>query len=268
MLSRSNYINSPVEIKFEILRLFKKNDRLIIFDIGACEGEDSIRYSKLFPNSTIYAFEPRADNFKKGGEMIKQYNRKNILLFNIALSDKNGTAEFYLSEGEPGQLKNDENWNYGNKSSSLLPPSEELKKHTAWLNFKNKTIVETKRLNEFVKEKNISTIDFMHIDVQGAELMVFEGAGDYLKNIKVVWTEVEAVKLYENQPVKRDIEKFMIKNHFINIYDTVNEIAGDQLYVNLNFFSREKINILIRARKRAAQINKFKSFLKFLRPAG
>lgn len=67
------------------------------------------------------------DNLTIGKESIKKYKRQNIVLENIALSNENGTAEFFLSEGEPGDLKNSEEWDFGNKSSSLLPPSEEMK---------------------------------------------------------------------------------------------------------------------------------------------
>ena len=48
MLTRESYINSPVEIENELLHFFNKKEPLIIFDIGACEAEDSIRYSDLF----------------------------------------------------------------------------------------------------------------------------------------------------------------------------------------------------------------------------
>lgn len=263
MLTRESYINSPVEIENELLHFFNKKEPLIIFDIGACEAEDSIRYSDLFPKSVIYAFEPRIDNCEKAKELIKQYNKSNIVFENIALSNKNGIADFYLSEGEPLDLKNNEFWNYGNKSSSLLPPSEELKKHIAWLSFKEKMEVKTQRLDDYVKEKNVSAIDFIHIDVQGAELMVLEGAGDFLSKIKIIWMEVEAVQLYKDQPLKNDIEKFTKSNQFINILDTVNKVSGDQLYVNKNYFSDIKINALLAARKRKNRIAKIKSFLKF-----
>lgn len=238
---KADFIESPLEIEFELLNLFNKNDSLIIFDIGACEGEDSIRYANFFPKSTIYSFEPHTDNYAKAKKLIQQYNKSNIIFENVALSDKNGVAEFYLSEGHPTHLKNSEEWNFGNKSSSLLSPSDELKKNFSWLQFNRKTEVTTVRLEDFVSQKKIESIDFAHIDVQGAELMVLAGAGAFLSQIKAIWLEVEAVELYSNQPLKNDVEFFMQKNKFINILDTVNETAGDQLYVNLFFYSEERI---------------------------
>ena len=263
MFNRDHYINSPIEIESELLLLLNKEQVKIVFDIGACEAEDSIRYSLLFPKSTVYAFEPRKDNLAIGQESIKKYNRSNIVLENIALSKENGTAEFFLSEGEPGDLKNSEAWDFGNKSSSLLPPSDEMKKHTSWLQFNNKIVVETMRLDLYVKNKHVEEIDFVHIDVQGAELMVLEGAGDFLTKIKLIWMEVEAVELYKNQPLKNDVEQFMKKNNFVNVLDTVNEVAGDQLYVNSNYFSKEDISKVRAFRNKSGIVATIKSFFKF-----
>ena len=240
MLTREKFINSPIEIEFELLHLLDKNAALTIFDIGACEAEDSIRYSNLFPHAKVYAFEPRPDNCAKAVELIKNYKKQSIYLEQLALSNQNGKATFYLSEGQPETIKDTKNWDYGNKSSSLLPPSEEMKKHTEWLQFKNKIEVETMKLSDYVFKNKISSIDFAHMDVQGAELMVLEGAGNFLSKIKIVWLEVEVVELYKDQPLKNVIEQFMERNEFTNVLNKVDAISGDQLYVNRNYFSSEK----------------------------
>ncbi len=260
MFNREKYINSPIEIESELLFLLDKNMVKTVFDIGACEAEDSIRYARLFPASTVYAFEPRVDNLNIAKVSIAEHQCSNIVLENIALSNANGTAEFFLSEGEPGDLKNSEEWDFGNKSSSLLPPSDEMKKHTAWLKFNKKTEVETRRLDQYAGSKNIKHIDFAHIDVQGAELMVLEGAGEFLSQIKLIWMEVEAVELYKHQPLKNDVEVFMKKNNFTNILDTVNSVAGDQLYANLNFFDSNKIKAFSKARNKKIRLKKIRSF--------
>ncbi len=261
--NRESYINSPIEIEAELRLLLDCEKVKTVFDIGACEAEDSIRYSLLFPNATVYAFEPRADNLAIGRASIKKHQRNNIVLEGLALSDKNGTAEFFLSEGEPGDLKNSAEWDFGNKSSSLLPPAEEMKKHTAWLQFNKKTEVPTQRMEDYAKNKTIDGVDFAHIDVQGAELMVLQGAGSFLNRIKLIWMEVEAVELYKNQPLKSDVEAFMKKNNFINLLDTVNAVAGDQLYANLNYFKDDRLAAFRKAQKRKAFKTRLRSFFKF-----
>jgi FkbM family methyltransferase len=235
-----------------------------VFDIGACEAEDSIRYSRLFPQAAVYAFEPRTDNLAIGKESIARYKADRIVLENIALSNSNGVAEFFLSEGAPEGIETGE-WDFGNKSSSLLPPSEEMKKHTSWLKFNKRIEVPTMRLEDYVKSRNIEAIDFAHIDVQGAELMVLEGAGHFLKSIRLIWMEVEAVELYKNQPLKKDVESFMKAHDFENVLDTVNTVAGDQLYANSKYFDAEKINAFKRMIKRNERRKKIASFFKKFR---
>ena len=180
----------------------------------------------------------------------------------MALSNSKGQFDFYLSSGKPSDADVNENWDYGNKSSSLLPPSEEMQKHTAWLKFNEKITVPTERMDDFCSEKMIDHIDFIHLDVQGAELKVLEGAGELLSKVTAIWMEVEAVELYKGQPLKSDVEQFMNQNDFHCILDTVSTVAGDQLYVNkskLNAKSLRKLQTLQLKKKYAAELRRIKN---------
>lgn len=220
-----------------LYKIYDKNDDLIIFDIGACEGESSIFYAEHFPNAKLYTFEPVPSNF----ELVKKNTAPYPAIhpFQIALSNQNGTATFHVSSGTPTSIDKDDTADYGNKSSSLLSPELHTTTHQ-WLKFENKIEVQTQILSDFCKEKEISKIDFIHIDVQGAELMVFEGANKFIQNIDCIWTEVEEVKLYKGQPLKADVEKFMYEHGFFKVLDTTNGQAGDQFYAKKAFFIKQK----------------------------
>jgi FkbM family methyltransferase len=235
---RTNYINQSVIIEKELKILFKQNEPLIIFEIGACEGEDSIRYSRLFINSKIYAFEPLPENIKLIQNNLLHYGISNVTYYNKALSSKEGTAQFYVSEGRP-ETAIESDWDYGNKSSSLLPPAKHLE-IVKWIHFNKKIEVETITLKSFCKSNNINFIDFIHMDVQGAELMVLEGASDLISSIKVIWLEVSKVDLYHNQPLEKDIKKFMADNNFVLIKDSLDGTWGDQLYISKTFYPEYK----------------------------
>ncbi|MDB5145726.1 MAG: hypothetical protein JWQ66_4439 [Mucilaginibacter sp.] len=226
-----NYVKSPLEIENTLLKLFDKNSEIIIFDIGACEGEDSIRYSNLFPDSKIFAFEPLSANIKKIESNILKYKKTNISLYPTALSNAIGFSPFYVSSGSPAGQENNLEWDFGNKSSSLLRP-DKVKQEFDWLKFNSEIRIPTDTLINFCITNNIGQIDFIHLDVQGAELDVLKGAGNYINKIKSIWLEVEKISLYENQPLKRDVELFMKANGFVKIIDTVGNISGDQFYVN------------------------------------
>lgn len=79
------------------------------------------------------------------------------------------------------------------------------------------------------------------MDVQGAELLVLEGAGNFISNIKAIWLEVSKIEYYKGQPLESDIKNFMSKNGFVLVKDFKNSDQGDQLYVSKKYFSKLKI---------------------------
>ncbi|MBD2107735.1 FkbM family methyltransferase [Nodosilinea sp. FACHB-13] len=209
--------------------IFDIQKPLVIFDIGSCEGEDSIKYSKVFPSARIFAVEALPSNLSLLKENLNKYSVKNVEILPFALSDEAGICNFHVSSGQLEDKKED--WDYGNKSSSLLAPTENLDIFP-WLKFSNIISVETNTLYNVCIEKDISSIDFVHMDVQGAELKILKGAGKFIKKIKLIWLEVEALELYKDQPLKKEIEEFMRENAFIKVKDTVGDVSGDQLYIN------------------------------------
>lgn len=240
MNNRDSYITSKdLQIQEKILlSVFKKKDPIVIFDIGACEGESSIRYARLYPNAEIYTFEPLPSNFELVKKNIAHYKTDNVHPVQLCLSEKEGIQEFYVSSGKP-EHAGEENWDYGNKSSSLLPPAKTTEVHP-WLKFEQAITVQTSTLDAFCKAQRLGHIDFIHIDVQGAELMVLTGAQDFMQQINCIWLEVEAVELYKDQPLKMDIEDFLSAHGFVKLEDTVYTHAGDQFWTRKEFILQSK----------------------------
>jgi FkbM family methyltransferase len=230
-MNLEKYLKNEPGIHLDLLKYFNKEDKIIIFDIGSCEGEDSIRYSQTFPNSTIYAFEPLEKNFHSLNENLKKYNIKNVKSYNEALSDKEGCVDFFVSSGHPDYLPKTNEWDYGNKSSSIFEP----KSHQPnWMNFEKIKNIKSNTLYNFCKENNINNIDFIHMDVQGAEKLVLHGAGNYINNINMIWLEVSLVEFYKNQPLKNDILYFLKDNGFNVVKDVCSHMGGDILVKKTN----------------------------------
>lgn len=101
------------------------------------------------------------------------------------------------------------------------------------------------------------------MDVQGAELMVLKGAENFIKNINMIWLEVEAVELYKAQPLKNDVEQFMLDNNFTKIKDTVYNEAGDQFWVNKNYINNNNLHNKIKYFKFINIINFYYKKLKY-----
>lgn len=222
---RDAFINAGSEIEKELYQIFKKEDPIVIADIGACDGLSSIIYAKMFHNAFIHAFEPRRDNFDL---MFKNFQEYGIMdrceMHMCALGNSDGLVPFYKSKGQaPGV----DGWDTGNKSSSVLKPKEHLRCHK-WCEF-DKEMVVMHRLNDM----HIDHIDFAHIDVQGAEADVLIGGSNVIYDAKAIWMEVSNVELYENQPLRKNIVSLMTVGMGYKILKDTSENArfGDILFV-------------------------------------
>jgi FkbM family methyltransferase len=239
-----DYLNFPSPIEREIRFFLKKENSSVVLDIGACEGEDSIRYKRMFPNSMIFSFEPLPSNIEKMKKNFEIYGiREGIEIVPFALSDEEGIADFFVSSGAPRGKTNNEEWNYGNKSSSLLPPAEGSNKYYSWLEFKQKIKVGTRRLDNFLNEKRPAKVDLIHMDVQGAELLVLKGAGSWVKKICLIWLEASSVELYKSQALKNDLEKYLKEHGFVKLKDTISSVCGDQCYINSTMIDPLKLSL-------------------------
>ncbi|MBS0338828.1 MAG: FkbM family methyltransferase, partial [Proteobacteria bacterium] len=72
--------------------------------------------------------------------------------------------------------------------------------------------VQTRRLDDV---PGLGDVDFLKLDVQGAELMVLQGAERTLEDVVMVQVEVEFVELYENQPLFADVDRYLRSRGFM-----------------------------------------------------
>ena len=217
--------------EIELPKIFDTHDPLVIFDIGACEGEDSIRYARLFPNSRVYTFEPLPENQALVLANFEKFGVKNAELQSFALADREGTSTFHVSSGKPPKKWEGEQWNYGNKSSSLLKP-ELHNERFDWIEFNRSIEVQCNRIDGFLAKNHLKHIDFIHMDVQGAELLALKGAGSKISEITSIWLEVSEEELYKNQVLKNELELFLVNNGFIKTHDEKCGFQSDQFWVN------------------------------------
>ena len=171
-----------------------------ILDIGCNDGSTTIRFLETFPSPKIFCSEPdsrAASRFK-----IKVGNRKEVTFYEYALSDKDGEHTFYMSGGQ-GRKVMPEGWDY---SGSIRKPKNHLIVHP-WCTFEKTTTVETKRLDTWCQENPIDRIDFMWMDVQGAEIDVIRGGRNALRNTRFLYTEYSNKELYEGQLTLKQLLK-------------------------------------------------------------
>ncbi len=143
----------------------------------------------MFPKGIIYSFEPDPRNIPIIKEKTKYLN--NLVFVEKALSNMNGISTFYLSSAKKGIG--------GKGSSSLKNPNLTIKVFPS-IEFLDSCNVSCVKLDDFVLENKIDFIDFVWMDVQGAEDLVIQGGIDtFQKKVKYLYTEFSNLELYESQ---------------------------------------------------------------------
>lgn len=159
------------EFEGEELRVMRKivKNGWTIFDIGANIGWYSLNFAKSFTNSKIVAFEPVPSTYKYLLSNLALNNIGNVEAYNVGLSNIEGVREMYIyREG------------MGNASLSDLSEREGVEKISA----------EFDTLDTFVTKHDVKP-DFVKCDVEGAELLVFQGGVRTLTKEKpLVFTEI------------------------------------------------------------------------------
>lgn len=174
---------------------FNKNSSQVIYDIGANYGLYSIAGAVSNPENLVYAFEPtdRIRNILKKN-IEKNGVQKQINIFPYALSNKSGESEFNVYSAS------------GNNSliDRVIPEGHELK-------FLTKQTVRLARLDDLVKDQSLTPPTLLKIDVEGAELMVLEGAKKIIKKYKPsIIIEYSAATSEDAGYNRREIYDFLV----------------------------------------------------------
>ncbi|MDX2216782.1 MAG: FkbM family methyltransferase [Oculatellaceae cyanobacterium bins.114] len=174
--------------------------------INTYDDYANMGWSIFAPNLTIYGFDadPEACDAANFDLEARQANwtEKHIPL---ALSDTPGETTLYVTQHP--------------MCSSLYMPNEPYLSRFAGLpervNLDFTIEIETTTLDEFCQQEAIADIDFLQIDVQGADLLVLQGSQHLLeRSVLAVQIEVEFSPLYSNQPLFSDVDTFLRSRDF------------------------------------------------------
>lgn len=158
--------NIDVNILYNILSVFKSalTENSVIFDVGTNAGSFVKVLQHIMPNySNIHCFEPHPILSKKTKS---EYPR--IKMNEFCLGNKDGEIDIYIPK-----------WSVGLSSNIRRPVFDDLGQEIVTLRVKSQTI------DSYCKEHKIEQIDFIKIDVEGAEKFVFDGASEMLKSKKI-----------------------------------------------------------------------------------
>ena len=94
----------------------------------------------------------------------------------------------------------------------------------------------TDTLEHVCGELSLTEVDFVHMDVQGAEMLVLRGAASVLPRIGSLWLEVAEREMYAGQALRGELERFLASAGFRLTYAEQRGPEGDQFYVNTRFW--------------------------------
>lgn len=146
----------------------------IWIDVGAHLGETTFESAAGNPGLLVFAFEPNWDIARR-----MMGKAANYIVLPMAVSDTDGVATFYVNteDGSSSLLK------------LMVEGVPESKREAARV--KAEVLVPTIRLDTFLRQMNLESVDYLKVDSEGMDLRIIQSAGDRLKDIKKIKTEVE-----------------------------------------------------------------------------
>jgi FkbM family methyltransferase len=179
----TNLLGNPVELvdtssffgiysevfENETYKFKSKREAPFIIDGGANIGLSVIYLKTLYPQAKILAFEPDADLFQVLQRNLKSFAINDAELHQSALWSENTELTFMAEGTDSGRVVHTENI---------------------------KTVqVKAVRLKDFLTRK----IDFLKLDIEGAELVVLEDCSAELKMVENLFVEYHS---FDDQPQK------------------------------------------------------------------
>ncbi|MBI5902382.1 MAG: FkbM family methyltransferase [Deltaproteobacteria bacterium] len=208
-----------------IMNFLKKiiGSHFVSIDIGANIGAISLPLSHIAASGIVYSFEASKNNFAYLRKNIMANNVKNIEPINMGIYDKKCQLDFSYVEEVAG--------------CSFLS--------TVGVKEGVSEVIDCIRLDDWIIENNIQKVDFIKLDVEGAEIHAINGSLNTFKNLKP-----DLIVEFNPNPIERFFgEKpeslyFLLADIFPNIF-LIDDGSGSLIEIN----SYPQLIDIVRTRK-------------------
>ncbi len=161
-----------------------------IVDIGAYEGTWTTRCAKLFPQAHFLMLEAQDAKAAALGEVRGRMNGRADYTIGVLSAEAGAEVTFFEMETGSSYLE-----------ELTDAPRRSVQKVTT-------------TLNDVLRSAGIATVDFMKLDVQGAELDVLRGGLDALRSAQYVLMEVAISDYNRGAPNAGEVISFMTGHGF------------------------------------------------------
>jgi FkbM family methyltransferase len=201
--------------RLEIVKNYHKFQPNVIYDIGAHKGVWTQNCKTVFPDATYYQFEANADQLEHLHDnpiicLLGNEDEKSVVYYKDKKLSATGNSIF--------------------REKTAFFDDDVCEKETRTM----------KRLDSVIQEKSLPFPDFIKLDVQGAELLVLEGAPACMLSADVIMMEVSVASLNEGSPLIHDALNFMANNGFV-MFDIAEEswVAHTLVQLDLLFCKKD-----------------------------
>lgn len=184
-----------------------------VLHVGANIGEEAQAYEYAGIKKVIW-IEANGDIFLKLRENVKKYTEHKCVL--ACVGDENGKeVNFHIA-------------NNNGQSSSYLDLGTHKQQHPT-VHYVEDVPMITRRIDDL--ELDLSNVDYLSMDIQGAELMALRGMGELLRQFKWAYIEVNRAEVYKGCPNVNEVDLFLNGFGFKRVATEWCGNWGDALYV-------------------------------------
>ena len=212
---------------YDLADVARTSNASLFLDIGCHQGDTLLRFLESGVDCPAAAFDPCGGNIKCARRLLRRY--KNIKYYQIALSDRDGIAQFYLNKNEQtSSLLPNDIGNFNSFASDTTPVgSREVK---------------TQTLDTWAAEASASGPCVIKCDTQGAEGLVIAGGKSFIReHCAAFYGEVMLGDMYKGQSSFSQIRLLLerdcglvLKNIYPCLHDKVGRVVQmDCLWVKL-----------------------------------
>jgi FkbM family methyltransferase len=192
----------------DIIEHFTPKEGDIVVDIGAHMGRYTIISSKrVGANGKVVAIEADPSNFEMLNSNIKLNQLTNVTPLNYAVYSKETKIKLYLPDEESGYTMH-----------------HSIMSNYVFTKYKDKTgdkfvEVNANTLDYLLQLKGITDVNWVKIDVEGAEFEVLKGAHNVLSNSKDISLLIEVHGKDTYEPIIESLRSYNFKIDFEKTYE-------------------------------------------------
>lgn len=214
---------------YDLVHIARRCDARLFLDVGCHHGETLLRFIESGIGCPVAAFDPFEENLHRAKDLLRDFPQ--ISFHQLALSDHNGTAEFYMNKNE--------------QTSSLLPnDTGNLASFAADTAQVGSLEVRTQTLDTWATANGATGSCIIKCDTQGAEGLVIKGGTSFIRDhCSAFYGEVMLGDMYKGQSSFDELRALLEKDCGLvlqNIFPCLHDKSGqavqmDALWVKSDF---------------------------------